>query len=38
MLKFVDIDAKRPDKREPKERRADWNEVYRDFVPERANE
>ena len=38
MLKFVDTAAKRPDKREAKERREDWNEVYRDFIAERANE
>ena len=38
MLKFVDIAAKRPDKREAKERRADWGEVYRDFAAERAGE
>ena len=38
MLKFVDIAAKRPDKRDPKERREDWNEVYRDYVPGSAVE
>ncbi len=36
MLKFVDIAAKRPDKREAGERRRDWSEVYRDYVPENA--
>ncbi len=36
MLKFVDIAAKRPDKREADERREDWGEVYRDFVPQSA--
>ena len=38
MLKFVDIIAKRPDKRPPTNRRMDWNEVYNDFIPEQANE
>ncbi|HIM46593.1 MAG TPA: NAD(P)-dependent oxidoreductase [Alphaproteobacteria bacterium] len=38
MLKFVDIAAKRPDKRDPEERRVDWNEVYSDYVPESAVE
>ncbi|MFP6778194.1 MAG: NAD(P)-dependent oxidoreductase, partial [Alphaproteobacteria bacterium] len=38
MLKFVDIAAKRPDKRDPEERRDDWNEVYHDYVPGSAVE
>jgi len=38
MLNFVDIVAKRPDKRTPTSRRSDWLEVYNDFIPERANE
>lgn len=38
MLKFVDIVAKRPDKRKASERRKDWSEVYRDYVPENAVE
>ncbi|MFP6690500.1 MAG: NAD(P)-dependent oxidoreductase [Alphaproteobacteria bacterium] len=38
MLKFVDIAAKRPDKRDPEKRRVDWNEVYQDYVPENAVE
>ena len=38
MLKFVDIAAKRPDKRAAKDRRGDWSEIYHDYVPERAGE
>ncbi|HJN61541.1 MAG TPA: NAD(P)-dependent oxidoreductase, partial [Alphaproteobacteria bacterium] len=38
MLNFVDIAAKRPDKRQALERRQDWREVYRDFAAKRAVE
>ena len=38
MLKFVDIEAKRPDKREASNRRQDWDEVYTDYVSENAIE
>ncbi|PHR61024.1 MAG: dihydropyrimidine dehydrogenase [Robiginitomaculum sp.] len=38
MLKFVDIDAKMPDKREADKRRTDFSEIYGEFLKEKANE
>jgi len=38
MLKFVDIDQKNPSKRDKIERKADFNEIYDEFINERAKE
>jgi glutamate synthase (NADPH/NADH) small chain len=38
LLKFLAIDNLMPDKREPRERRRDFDEIYGDFDPERARE
>ena len=36
MLKFVDIDQQNPFKRDKIERKADFNEIYNEFIDERA--
>ncbi len=36
MLKFVELDRRTPEKRDANVRRADFAEIYRDFVPEAA--
>ncbi|MCZ6745083.1 MAG: NAD(P)-dependent oxidoreductase [Alphaproteobacteria bacterium] len=38
MLKFVKIDNLMPDKREARERRGDFDEIYGDYEPEQARE
>ncbi len=38
MLTFVSVDQQTPDKREPDERRADFHEIYADFIAAKANE
>ncbi len=38
MLKFVDIDQQNPFKRDKIERKADFNEIYNEFINERAKE
>ena len=38
MLKFVDIDQQNPSKRDKIERKADFNEIYDEFINERAKE
>ena len=38
MLKFVDIDQKNPSKRDKIERKADFNEIYDEFINEIAKE
>ena len=36
MLKFVDIDQQNPFKRDKIERKADFNEIYNEYIDERA--
>ncbi len=36
MLQFITLDQQMPDKRKADDRRADFGEIYRDFVPENA--
>ncbi|MCZ6743312.1 MAG: NAD(P)-dependent oxidoreductase, partial [Alphaproteobacteria bacterium] len=38
MLKFVKIDNLMPDKREARERRGDFDEIFGDYEPEQARE
>ena len=38
MLKFVDIGQQTPPKREVKNRKKDFNEIYKEFINERASE
>ena len=38
MLKFVDIDQQNPSKRDKIERKEDFNEIYDEFINERAKE
>ena len=38
MLTFVSVDQQTPEKREPEERRADFHEIYADFIAAKANE
>jgi glutamate synthase (NADPH/NADH) small chain len=38
MLTFVSVEQQTPDKREPDERRADFHEIYADFITAKANE
>jgi glutamate synthase (NADPH/NADH) small chain len=38
MLKFVDVEQRRPDKREADKRRGDFREIYREFETARASE
>jgi glutamate synthase (NADPH/NADH) small chain len=38
MLTFVSVDQQTPDKREPDERRADFHEIYADFIAAKADE
>ena len=38
MLKFINIDQQSPKKRETGERKADFNEIYKEYVQEKAKE
>jgi glutamate synthase (NADPH/NADH) small chain len=38
MLTFVSVEQQTPDKREPETRRADFHEIYADFIAAKANE
>ena len=38
MLKFVDIGQQTPPKREVNNRKKDFNEIYKEFINERASE
>jgi hypothetical protein len=38
MLTFVSVEQQTPEKREPDERRADFHEIYADFITAKANE
>jgi glutamate synthase (NADPH/NADH) small chain len=38
MLTFVSVDQQTPQKREPDDRRADFHEIYADFIAAKANE
>jgi len=38
MLKFVDIGQQTPPKREVDNRKKDFNEIYKEFINERASE
>jgi len=38
MLHFIDLDRSPPDQRAPQERRADFDEIYREFAAEKAAE
>ena len=38
MLSFVSVDPESPEKREASERRADFHEIYADFIAAKANE
>jgi len=38
MLTFVSVEQQTPEKREPDERRADFREIYADFITAKANE
>ena len=37
MLKFIDIDQKNPSKRNERERKSDFKEIYAEFIHENAN-
>ena len=36
MLKFINIDQQSPKKRETGERKGDFNEIYKEYVKEKA--
>ena len=38
MLQFVKLDKKNPDKREVLDRKGDFNEIYKEFINEKAKE
>ena len=38
MLKFVDIGQQNPPKRDKNTRKEDFNEIYSEFIKEKANE
>ena len=38
MLQFVNLDKKNPDKREVLDRKGDFNEIYKEFINEKAKE
>jgi glutamate synthase (NADPH/NADH) small chain len=38
MLKFVNVDRQMPEKRAAEQRRADWHEIYAEFIREKAEE
>ena len=38
MIRFVDRQGQQPQKRTPTERRADWQEIYQEYNPEKAAE
>ena len=38
MLQFINLDKKNPDKREVLDRKGDFNEIYKEFINEKAKE